>query len=338
VRRVLVLLLATFVAFGATAASAAWAPGGGGSGTSAGVTLGVPSSVGAAATSSTAVHITWAAPSSGPTPSQYMVRRTSPTTATVCTVSSPTVTCDDTGLTASTTYQYTVQSFLGTNWSSSQSGAASATTPSGPTLKVALAPTGTKTAGTAFNVTLTATTNGTTTNTAYTGSKTITFSGPSNAPDGTAPTYPASVTFASGVGTASITLRAAETATLDATDGTISGSTSVTVQAGAASQLGYTDTSVSCASGTANVGNGGTFTFKVTAFDAYMNEKTGARTINLSRTPTAGTTLSRTSLAIAAGNSETTSSGSLKIPVGNPSIALRAASSGMTTETCTVKK
>jgi hypothetical protein len=333
-----VLLFATFVAFGASAASAAWAPGGGGSGTSTGVSLGVPTSVAASPTNSTTVHVTWAAPSSGPTPGQYTVRRTSPSTATVCTVSSPTGGCDDTGLTASTTYQYTVQSLLGTNWVSSQSSAVSATTPAAPTLKVALAPTGTKTAGTAFNVTLTATTNGTTTNTAYTGSKTVTFSGPSTAPDGTAPTYPATVTFASGVGTANINLKAAETATLNATDGTISGSTTVTVQAGAISQLGYTNTSVSCASGTANVGNGGTFTFKVTAYDAYLNPKTGARTINLSRSPTTGTTLSAPSLAITAGNSETTSSASLTIPVSNPSIVLTAASSGATNELCTVTK
>jgi len=333
-----VLLLATFVAFGATAASAAWAPSGSGSGSSTGLSLGVPTSVSASATNSTTVQVSWAAPSSGPTPGQYTVRRTSPSTATVCTVSAPTTTCDDTGLTASTTYQYTVQSLLGTNWVSSQSGAVSATTPAPPTMKVALAVAGSKTAGTAFNVTLTATTNGTTTNTAYSGSRTITFSGPSNAPDGSAPTYPATVTFVSGVGTASVTLKAAESATLNATDGTISGSTSVTVVAGTATQLGYTSTNFSCATGTANVGNGGTFTFKLTAYDAFMNPKTGARTVNLSRSPTSGTTLSPTSLSITAANSETTGSASLTIPGGNPTIVLTAASSGLTSEVCTVKK
>ena len=40
----------------------------------------------------------------------------------------------------------------------------------------------------------------------YTGDEAVTFGGPSNAPEGTAPTYPATVAFAAGVGTAPITL------------------------------------------------------------------------------------------------------------------------------------
>ena len=296
-----------------------------------------PSSVGASATSSTAVQITWAAPSSGPTPSQYIVRRTAPTTATVCTVSAPTVTCNDTGLTASTTYSYTVQSLLGTNWSSAQSGAVSATTPSGPTLKVALAVAGTKTAGTAFNVTLTATTNGVTTNTAYTGSKTITFSGPSNAPSGTAPTYPASVTFASGRRHGHImTLKAAETATLNATDGTISGSTSVTVVAGTATQLQFSSSSVDCAAGSVTVGNGGSWITKVTAYDAFLNPKSGtARTVNLTRSP-ARDRGAPTSLSITTANSETTSSSTYTRPAGNTSVTVTAAATGLISDTCIV--
>ena len=224
-------MIVACITLGATAANAAWTPGAGATGTSAGLTLGLPTSPAATATSSTTIHVTWTAPSSGPAPAQYVVRRTAPTTATVCTVSAPTVACDDTGLSPSTTYSYTVQSRIGTNWVSGQTAAVSATTSNPPTLNVSLS--GTKTAGTAFNVTLTATTNGTTTDTSYTGSKTITFSGPSDAPSGATPTYPASVTFFNGVGTATpITLKAAETVTLDATDGTISGSTSVTVVAG----------------------------------------------------------------------------------------------------------
>ena len=149
---------------------------------------------------------------------------------------------------------------------------------------------GTKTAGTAFNVTITATTNGVTTDTAYSGAKTITFSGPGNAPSGAAPTYPASVTFTSGVGTASVTLRRAETVSLAATDGTRSGSVSVTVVAGAAAKLGWSSSTPACATGgTINVGAGGTFTTKVTAYDTFLNPKTGARTVHLSRSPAQGT-------------------------------------------------
>ena len=95
-----------------------------------------------------------------------------------------------------------MQSLLGTNWISGQTSAVVGDDAGAADAQVALAVAGTKTAGTAFNVTLTATTNGTTTNTAYTGTKTITFSGPSNSPSGAAPTYPATVTFANGVGTA----------------------------------------------------------------------------------------------------------------------------------------
>lgn len=338
-KRALAAVFVAFIAFGATAADAAWTPGSGGSGTSTGTTLGLPTSVGATPTSSSAIQITWAAPSTGPAPAQYVVRRTAPTTATVCTVSAPTITCNDTGLAASTTYSYTVEARLGTNWSSGQSGVANATTFNPPTLNVALSVAGSKTAGTAFNVTLTATTNGVTTNTAYTGAKVITFSGPSNAPSGTAPTYPATVTFASGVGTASITLRAAQTVSLGATDGTISGSTSVTVVAGNATQLKYSSSTPSCASGSVTVGNGGSFVTKVTAYDAFLNPKTGtARTVNLTRAPASGS-WSPTSLAITAANSETTTSATFTIPVGSPpNTVVTAAASGLTSATCTVKK
>jgi hypothetical protein len=338
VRRFLTLAFAIFIALGATAASAAWVPSGSGSGTSTGTTLGVPTSVAANAVNTTTVQVTWAAPGAGPSPSQYVVRRTAPTTATVCTVSSPTATCPDTGLTASTTYSYTVQSRIGTNWVSAQSGTVTATTSAPPTLNVALAVAGTKTAGTAFNVTLTATTNGTTTNAAYTGSKVITFSGPSNSPSGSAPTYPVSVTFASGLGTASVTLKDAETVSLAATDGTISGSTPVTVAAGAATQLQFSSSSVDCSGGTVAVGNGGSWTTKVTAYDALMNPKSGtARTVNLTRSPAQGAWVP-TSLGILAANAETTSSSVYTRVGGNTDVVVTAAASGLLSDTCTVKK
>jgi hypothetical protein len=171
------------------------------------------------------------------------------------------------------------------------------------------------------------------------GTKTITFSGPSDAPSGTAPTYPVSVTFVSGVGTASVTLRAAETATLHATDGTIAGSTSVTVVAGTATQLQWSSSSPSCASGSVKVGNGGTFVTKVTAEDAWQNPKNGTdRTVSLTVSPASGT-WTPTSLAIASANSETTTSASFKIPVGNPpDVTVTAAASGLNSDTCVVKK
>jgi hypothetical protein len=106
---------------------------------------------------------------------------------------------------------------------------------------------GTRTAGTAFNVTITAVFNGAT-DTSYTGSKAITFSGPVTSPSGTAPSYPASVTFTNGVGTANITLYKAQTTSLTATQGAITGtSPSFTVNAGSAARIAWTSISTDSA-------------------------------------------------------------------------------------------
>lgn len=336
-RRLVVAFVVAFVAFGSHPAFGAWTTGSIATGTASARSIGVPTSVTATALSSSSVKIDWAAPGGGSvTPTQYVVSRTAPTAGTVCTVSAPTVTCTDTGLSGSTVYSYTVAARVGTNWTSGPSATASATTPAGPTFVVTTAG-GTKTAGTAFTVNITATTNGVTTDTAYAGVKTLTFSGPGNAPSGAAPTYPASVTFAAGVGTASVTLRRAETVSLAVTDGTRTGSVSVTVVAGAANRLGWSSSTPSCAAGTITVGVGGTFTTKVTAYDTFLNPKTGARTVTVSRSPALGT-LSLTSLPIAAANSETTSSTTYTRPGIGTGVTVTAASSGLTSVTCTVNQ
>lgn len=92
------------------------------------------------------------------------------------------------------------------------------------------------TAGTAFNVTITAESGGSTDN-SYTGSKTIVFTGPANSPSGAAPTYPATVNFVAGVGTANVTLTKAETVALTATEGSRTGQDSIAVAAGAPAAL-----------------------------------------------------------------------------------------------------
>jgi hypothetical protein len=338
VRRLLACFVATFVALGAGSAFAAWSAAGSGSGTSTARSIGVPTSVTATALGSSSIQINWAAPGGGSVaPTSYVVLRTAPSTATVCTVAPPTTTCTDTGLAASTSYSYTVTATVGTNWTSGPSGTVSATTSAPPTFVLSTAA-GNKTAGTAFSVTLTATTNGVTTDTGYVGVKTITFSGPSVATSGTAPSYPATVTFAAGVGTATITLYKAESPTLAATDGTRSGTRALTVVAGAAARLGYTSSNVSCASGSVVVGNGGSFTSKVTAYDTWLNPRTGARTVTISRSPSIGT-LNPTSLSITAANSETTNSTTFTLPVGNPpDTTVTAASTGLTSAACIVKK
>jgi hypothetical protein len=338
VRRFLACLVASFVALGAGTAFAAWSPGGNGSGRTLARAIGVPTSVSATALNSSTIQITWAAPGGGSvTPTQYVVRRTAPSTATVCTVAPPTTTCNDTGLAGSTTYSYTVESRIGTNWTSGPSGTVSATTTGVGTFIVS-AGAGNKTAGTPFTVTLTATTNGFTTDTSYVGVKTITFSGPGTAASGTAPTYPATVTFVAGVGSASVTLYKVESPTLNATDGTISGSTTLTVVAGSATQLLYTSSSVSCASGSVIVGNGGSFTSKVTAYDTWLNPVVGTRTVTVSKNQ-AGGTLNPTTLNILAGASETSASTTFTLPVGNPpDTTVTAASAGLSSANCVVKK
>ena len=224
-RAFVALAVLAAVLAGVSTASAAWLTAGSGAGASGAQSLGLPTGTEATATSSSTIHITWSPPAApSGAPSQYVVRRTAPTAATVCTITVPaTLACDDTGLQASTSYSYTVEARLGANWTSGQTLAFNATTPGPPNFLVQLVVSGNKTAGTAFQAQLTATTNGTTTDTSYTGSHTITFSGPHSSPGGNAPSYPATVTFVNGVSqpNPSITLFDAETVALKATDGTI---------------------------------------------------------------------------------------------------------------------
>ncbi len=89
------------------------------------------------------------------------------------------------------------------------------------------------TAGTQFNESITAADAYGNTVTSVTGPQAFSFSGPSNSPNNTAPTYPATVTFAAGVGSAPMTLFDAQTVTLTATGAGATGSASLTVSAGA---------------------------------------------------------------------------------------------------------
>jgi hypothetical protein len=96
-----------------------------------------------------------------------------------------------------------------------------------------------QTAGTPFTIaTITANLYSGGTDTSYTGVKTLVFTGPGISAKGNAPTYPATVTFTSGVATnISITLFKAETTTLTVTQGAITSpaSNSFTVNGLAAS-------------------------------------------------------------------------------------------------------
>ena len=125
---VLVTALACAMAAGGSAWGA-WSSAGTGSGTAAATSLQPPASASAAPTTgatSTSITVTWTVPSSGPSPTGYRVDRVSPA-GTVCTVSSSTFTCNDTGRTPGTAYSYNVFSTI-TNWDTSFASPPSATT------------------------------------------------------------------------------------------------------------------------------------------------------------------------------------------------------------------
>jgi hypothetical protein len=109
-----------------------------------------------------------------------------------------------------------------------------------PATKFTLSNPGSATAGTPFNETITATDVDGNIITSYSGLQTLVFSGPSNSPSPspTSPTYPGSVSFASGVGIASIKLVDAQSTALTATQGTVAGtSTTFTVVSGSPNKL-----------------------------------------------------------------------------------------------------
>ena len=127
-----------------------------------------------------------------------------------------------------------------------------------------------QTAGTAFNITLMAVDASNNTDVSYSGTKTISYSGP-----GGSPTYTTSVTFTNGQATSvSTTLTKAETTTITATDGSLTGvaSSSLTVNAGV---LNNFLVEAACGGGIAPQTADTAFDIKITARDAYKNTVTG---------------------------------------------------------------
>jgi hypothetical protein len=86
-------------------------------------------------------------------------------------------------------------------------------------------PAGNLTTGAPFTATIIAAKQSNAVDSSYSGTRAITFADPANAPDGTTPSYPATVTFTGGVGTAAVTLFKAESTKLQASDGSIRGET-----------------------------------------------------------------------------------------------------------------
>ena len=169
--------------------------------------------------------------------------------------------CIDSGLTKGT-YTYTVTA-VWQSWTAT-SASSQATLASGALSQFVVTVPGSRNGGDAFTATVTAEDAQGNKVTSYTGSQAITFSGPSSAPSGTAPSLPALVTFTNGWASASITLYDAQTTSLTATLGTISGTSGkITVSAGANHQIGASAASPQTA-GTA-------FNVTLTAQDAWGN-------------------------------------------------------------------
>lgn len=152
-----------------------------------------------------------------------------------------------------------------------------------------------QTAGTAFNLTLTAVDASNNTNVFYSGTKTISYSGP-----GGTPIYTTSVTFANGQATSvSTTLTKAEVTTITASDGTTAGpaSSSLTVNAGAFTKLQLLVPGETAAPGTAS-GRTGTptaqtagtaFMVTVNAVDANWNMVSSTHTVRMTSSDGAAT-------------------------------------------------
>lgn len=149
------------------------------------------------------------------------------------------------------------------------SGSAPITVAAGSAANLLVSAPANATAGTSFTVTLTARDTFNNTATSYTGAHTIAWSGPSSAPNGAAPTLPAtSVSFTSGVSTTTLTatLVKVESATLtaSATSPTLVGSATISVSHGSASNF-LVNAPASATAGTA-------FTVtSLTARDAFNN-------------------------------------------------------------------
>lgn len=243
-----------------------------GSGAGSVGTLGTPAGVSASA-SGTSVTLTWSGPAApgGGTVDGYYVQR-SPGSASGTCASSPSSllaasasSCNDTGLTTGA-YTYTVVAVY-RSWTSSA--ASNVVNVSAAVVDhFDLTAPGTATAGTAFAVTVTAKDASGATVPGYAGSKALSWSGGTAAPNGSTPTYPPDVAFSDGVGTASIKLVKAETVMLTTTEGTVTGtSATIAVTAGTATQFVL-------AAGTPQMA-GTAFSVGITAQDPYRNTATG---------------------------------------------------------------
>jgi hypothetical protein len=163
-----------------------------------------------------------------------------------------------------------------------------------------------RTAGSSFNITsISATDDYFNVNTGYSGAKTLAYTGPSNAPDTTAPSYTTSVSFTNGQSTTTLatTLYKAEAVTITVTDGGQYGhaSSSVTVNPGEVSA----DSNDSTVTGNASSYVDTNVTITVTLKDTWKNPKSGVAAAYITLSATATNNITQPSSATDA-NGQTT--------------------------------
>lgn len=224
-------------------------------------------------------------------------------------------------------------------------------------------------AATGFNLTTTAQDAYGNTATGYAGSKNITFAGASVSPSGTLPTVvnaagtavnfgsATALTFTSGVATPASSkngytkLNKVETATVTATDGTISTAATLplTVSAGAAARVALLEVKVSAgALGSpclftctiTALGNSGTVKAKAAIADSVGNVVSNLAAKTVTVTATAGTTVAGSPLTTAAtGSAISSTEFTATAPAsGSFTHTITAASTGYTSATATISK
>lgn len=293
--------------------------------------LGTPVA-GTPSVSAASVSFSVSAPASGLAPAGFRVDRTAPSAAAgVC--SFPTAaggTCTDPAPVGGQTNTYAVYAVRG-GWESIAPATVTANVPAAVRGFTLTPSTSAPTAGTPFNATLTATLNGVT-DTAYTGAKTINWSGGQTI-GSFPPAYPGAVTFTNGVATVSVTLHKAGAQTLTATDANTvgyTGSGSVTVAA-ATPRLAFSSCPATRPRNT-------TFTTTVTrtGTDPYGNS-TGTAAITVTLAPSSGNAKFATaSTTLGAG---VLASGTLTVNTASSANVVTnytASATGYTTATCSV--
>ena len=330
-------------------AAAAWLSSGTGIGGAAATALSAPTSPTATTVAPTASAIDIGfTPASNPTGTTYTVTRDKAASGVVgATVACSGLTaspCHDTGLSSGTTFTYTVTVVLGA-WTKAAATTPSATTSAGPGAFLVSAP-ASATAGTAFNVTVTARLSTLITDTSYTGSHALTFTGPGTSNLNNAPTYPAAGTFVNGVATVSVTLFKAETTAITVADGTPARdgtSGSVTVASLATARLVFTGASTACPTGAITFPKNTSWVSFVSLADTYGNvTANGGSAVSVSSSMNAGSDhnlIAGASLTVAASASPGTTGSSLtvKLNAGNAKVGtVTSTAPGLTSVSCTI--